>query len=861
MGLLFADGGGSGDFKTKAEAAWLQELGCKACPLNTTPGKIDATGSVKPEIYILGEAAGKTEEEERKQFVGEAGKTLRSLMPREALPLVRWNNVLNCHPPKNRNPTAQETACCRPRIVKDITKTKPRVIWGFGNVPLNWVSGYSGIGNWRGRRMPVKIGNETLWYYPFLHPSFLNRIARDNGSDFGSEDERMTWFDLQRAFADLDDLPEPVVHTPAMAKTNVTCLTNIDEISKALQWASRQPSVGLDYETNRKRPYMEGAKILSAAVGTLERAFAFPMQHPGAGYSKAQQKQIFELWTRFLMGAPCTKVVHSLSFELEWSGFFFGKETLRARPWVDTANAASIVNERGDKKKRAGPFSLEFLIQEYFGFNIKKVSNVDRAKLEFTPLETVLLYNGIDSKYHQGLWDKLRVRIEDGALEEANRLAQRRVPTVVLSQLKGVPVDQVVVNSLEKKYGAKVDAAMAVIQKLPVIKKFLRLRGQREFNPFSPPDLIYVFDEMLQCDEVIVIDKYTKEEKRSTEETVLDEIIKNNDEKSDATCLARALIELRGANGTKSKYIDALKIGSENCVIFPDKLLHTNFNTYFADTGRLSSDEPNLQNFPKRDAETKEVRRSIAARKGDVVLTFDYGQIEARVIAMFTKDKVFIKALWERFDVHQDWAERLAYAYPARIGGKKFIKDKKIMKDFRTDIKNQWTFPLFFGARDASVAGYLQIPVDIIKTQVREFWKMFPESKTWQDNLIRFYQENGYVECMTGRRRRGPLTTNQLINAPVQGTAAEIVLDAMSRLSEMGDDEVQPEINIHDDLTFLRARADRVDDIAEKVINTMLMVPFKWTHIVPITVEMSMGKNWCDIEEVGTYSSDTWKPL
>jgi uracil-DNA glycosylase family 4 len=563
VGLLFADSAGAGDFKTKAEADWLQELGCKACPLNQTPGKIDATGATKPEIYVLGEAAGAREEEERKQFVGKAGKLLRSLMPREALPLVRWNNTLNCHPPKNRNPTPQETACCRPRVIGDIAKSKPPMIWGFGDVPLRWISGFSGIANWRGRRMPVKIGDHTTWYYPFVHPSWLGRIARDNGKEFGSEEERMTLFDLERAFNDLDDLPPPVVHTPEMAKANVECITDIDQISKALQWAAKQPHVGLDYETNRKRPYSEGAKILTAAVGTQKQAFAFPIEHPGACYTKAQTAQVRELWTRFLIHAGCAKVVHNLAFELEWSGVFFGIETIRARRWIDTANAASILDERTGRKRKSGPFSLEFLIQQYFGFNVKKVSNVDRKNLETTPLDTVLLYNGIDSKYHDGLWEKQQAEIAAEKLDVPFQLGQRRVPTVVLSQIKGVPVDQATVNTLHKKYDAKVTKSASLIQALSVVKKFNRQRG-RELNPFSPPDLLYVFDTMLRCDEIVVVEKYTKKEKFSTEETVLNEIIKNRAPDSDAAQLAKALIALRESNGTKSKYIDALKIGSDN---------------------------------------------------------------------------------------------------------------------------------------------------------------------------------------------------------------------------------------------------------------------------------------------------------
>jgi DNA polymerase-1 len=571
------------------------------------------------------------------------------------------------------------------------------------------------------------------------------------------------------------------------------------------------------------------------------------------------------------MHAPCVKRVHNLAFELEWAGYFFGEAVIRERPWEDTANMAAVLDERTSKKMKDGPFSLKFLVQQFFGFDLKGLSNLDTAKLEVAPLGAVLLYNGMDSKYHWGIGEQLSAEIKYEGLEFVNKLAQRRVPTVVLSQLKGVPVDQAVVTVLQKKYAKKVDDVMAEIGSLSVVKKFERLRG-RAFNPNSPKDLPYVFDEMLRCDEVWVKDK--GKEKLSTDETVLDAIIANHDPDSDAARLAQVMITLREVSGTKSKYIDALKIGDQACVVFPDGLIHTNFNTFFARTSRLSSDEPNLQNFPYRDDVTREVRRSIAAKPGDIILKFDYGQIEARVIAMCTKDPVFVKALWEKFDVHQDWAERLAWAYPSRVGGKRMLESYKaktkeglkVMKDFRTDIKNQFTFPLFFGARDQSVANYLKIPVEIIEIQVREFWKMFPETKKWQQGLIRFYEEYGYVECLTGRRRRGPISPNQLINAPVQGTAAEIVLDAMSRLSETRDPELQPEINIHDDLTWLRVPEKRADDIAEKIIDRMLAVPFDWVN-VPIAVEMSVGKNWCDLEElkdgsgksISVYSSDTWE--
>ena len=247
----------------------------------------------------------------------------------------------------------------------------------------------------------------------------------------------MLAFDLAQAFADLDMLlPVPKVHTAEQTRAGVECITKFFDIESALQWASRQSMVGVDYETTCLRPYAEDAAILSVAIGTPERTFAFPLGHSEAKYLPSEIYEIRDLWRRFLLTASCRKIVHNLAFEMEWSAYFFGSETLRAGKWEDTANAAAIVDERRGKLK-PGCFSLEFLVQQYFGFNIKKLSNVDVEQLASTPLPTVLMYNGIDAKYNVLLWDKLWRIIERENLEEAYNLAVRRVPTVVLSQVEG----------------------------------------------------------------------------------------------------------------------------------------------------------------------------------------------------------------------------------------------------------------------------------------------------------------------------------------------------------------------------------------------------------------------------------------
>jgi uracil-DNA glycosylase family 4 len=842
--------------RQRIDVAHLHRMECKACPLADLPNKnpdMPATGAERPLVYILGEGPGKTEDDEDKQFVGESGQLLRTRIPGEFKDKVRFNNVVRTRPVGNATPEFVAIECCRPSVVRDIERAQPKAIFGFGNIPLEWVMGNSlqGITMWRGRRTPVKIGKHSCWFYPMLHPAFLIRQQRGGGDI--SEDERMFRFDLKKAFAEVPNLPPAVVHTPADVWAGLECITKggsagLADLGDWLDWACEQPCLGLDYETDRLRPYHPSARILTASLATGEKGFSFPFEHPDAEWSEAELEKAVGLWIEFLQKYKGVKYVHNLAFELEWTGVYFNKpELIRIGKWEDTSVQASILDERKGSHK-PGCFSLEFLVQQYFGFNLKKLSNLDRKSLADVPLELVLRYNGGDSKYHclLGLEQNRRLK-EEGLASVYYDEALRRVPTVVLTQIKGVPVDQKEVKRLQSKYKTRIKEVNARIAALPVIQKFKAIK-HTDFQPFSSKDVRYVLETMLHREECVVYDKGKKKDRFGADEEVLEKIDHP---------LAVELVKIRKANKRKSTYIDPLDKDDPYSLIHYDGLIHATFNTIFARTGRLSCEEPNLQNFPKREEEAKEVRKQIKAPPGCVLLTVDYGQIEARVIAMFTKDKAFCKALWENYDVHGEWADRLARAYPSRVGGKKNFTDKKVMKDFRTDIKNQWTFPLFFGASLESASGYLSIPENILKPQYEAFWREFSGVAEWQVKQLEFYQDHGYIECLTGRRRHGPMSTNKVYNSPVQGTAAEIVMDGMCRLSEIGDPELQPEINIHDDLTYCRVPADRVDAIAERVITEMLSVPYDFIN-VPITVEAGIGDNWLEIEEFGKFSSDKW---
>jgi len=231
----------------------LHKLECKACPLQATHGQLThpdmrPTGSKKPLVYVLGEAPGADEDQQGRQFVGKAGRVLRSRIPDDWDDHIRWNNCVRTRPPGNKTPEFTEIECCRPSVVRDIEQTKPRAIFGFGNVPLGWAINQSGITKWTMRYLPLRVGNHTCWYFPMLHPSYINRIKHDKERGAG-ESEAFFERNLHWAFDIVEKLPEPIVHTKDDALAGVEFVTggdpdDKDTVIKFLDYCDSRSAVG-----------------------------------------------------------------------------------------------------------------------------------------------------------------------------------------------------------------------------------------------------------------------------------------------------------------------------------------------------------------------------------------------------------------------------------------------------------------------------------------------------------------------------------------------------------------------------------------------------------------------------------------
>lgn len=834
------------------------------CPLNVIKSNrhphIEPLGVKDPTVYMLGSAPTKSADRRDVPFAGEAYEVLRMRLPRGHDKYTRWNNVVRTATPEGRAPEEIEIECCRPSIVKDIEQAKPRAIFGFGEVPLRWATEFTGIRKWSGRRLPVRIGNHACWYFAFEDPETIleRRRFTPRGDGYGCEDEFAFALDLQRAFVAVDDLPEPVLHTTDDVLDNTEIVAgggadDVDRVKAFVEATYSKKLVGFDYETNRLRPFNKGAKLLTCALSTNDGTMAFALEHKQAGWSVRQLDRVYRVLEDFLYDAPVRKVVHQLAFEMEWSAVMFGRDVLRAQAWGDSVSQAFLLDARM-KMNKPDCHSLEFLVKQYFGFNLKSLSNMDTATLDDAPIEQVLRYNAPDAKYHRLLYRVQDQRLHVEGLHDVYLRHLERIPTCVLTQIKGVPVDQSVVDEFYDKYTAECDKYEEKIKDLPEVKQFER-KTRGPYRLSAPKDLEHILTKVLG------IELAGKKKAGQVDETAL--------EKVDHP-LAKLTLKWKKPAKLLSTYIVPVRVrpsklpGGERTTdgsphIYADGKMHPIISTTRVVNWRTSSEDPNSQNWPKRL--NRQIRRQIRARSGYKIVSFDFGQIQARNVAMESLDKVLIQAFWDRYDIHTDWTHRIVKKYPKWIkeGTKTLAADEKLFKWYRDRTKNQLVFPSFFGAQPFSLAKYLGIPESVCAELHEEFWDMFPDVKGWQDGVKVSYRENGWVAGLTGFRRRAPISPNEMINSPIQADESAIVLDAMTRLSKLGW-EYQASMEIHDDLTF-HWPIKKIEQYAEVVVREMLTTPFKWAHVVPLVVEMAVGDDWATQQHVDDFASDLWSGM
>lgn len=848
--------------KVRAAALPLESLArmeCKGCPRNTDPGcsspKLEATGAASPDIYIL---QSKLSEKDDRQgdYLRDAGgdevvKKLGAMLWKRS----RTNAVTNCY--SASGPSSIEIECCRGRVVRDIESSKPLVLVTIGDEALRWATGLTSAIPHRGTPMVGKFGTHVCWIYPLLHPNYAYKESKFGGGEYETT-MRVDCERLQQLVVS-GTVPAPPPDDPfqgihcllpcdSPGRRGTSDAEAFDSLERHLTKLQRARRVGLDIETNGLRPWrVKDPQILTAAVGTFDHVVAFPldMVSPyGEGWtSQRWRRKAWDLFGDWIMSSP-RKVAHNLHMEQAWLSYFYGRRVLRGTEWEDSMAAGHTLDERSGSK------SLEVATVRRFGFNLKAQSNLDVKKLAIYPLEKVLKYNGGDAKWCLRAFEHDEPALDARPADREEYEAKLRlIPTLVGTEHWGIEVDMDYARNMSRDWSDKIAALRKKITRQPHVKEYER-KFRHTFNPGNSDHVLRLLRDLLQRPEVAVEERggairYT------TESEALETIPEAE------VPVAGMVLELREGEKLQSTYLTPLVEGGMLCT---DGALRTQYGCMVAETGRLNSEDPNLQNFPKR--KNKEVRGTVVPGAGRVLMPSDYGQLEFRAAGMCSEDDELLRACWTNYDVHLVWAEIIHKKYPQIVD---WIVDtfgvdwdEKGMKTLRQETKNKWVFPSIFGASVNSRAASLHLPKEVAKELDGAFFDQFRGVKRWQKRIVDHYEKHLYVETLSGRRRRGPLSLNQIINTPIQGTGADLVKAAMCALSERAEAEenpnIDPRINVHDDLTFT-PDADAVDKTVEIIGWEMTKPRFSWC-IVPLVVEVSVGPRWHECKEIAVLRGD-----
>lgn len=822
--------------KDKFPIKTAHELECRICTLQkcgALNSGLKPKGDENPLVYLLSLSPENEDDVLNDIYKGEAGKFVNSFLPKDLKEFTRYNYIVRTYTPGDRIPTELEIECCRPSIIKDIEKSKPKIIIGFGSEVLNWVLQESSIFKWRGRLIPIKIGNHKCWFFPMF--SFFDILKKSkfnkNGDVIKNEYHQTFKQDFEFVLNELEKGLEEVVFEEDDFLSNVVCTEGLKSdvlLEKVVRWLGlleKEEIVGIDIETNQLRPYIKNGlfgKILTISIGNEKNVYSFPLEYPNCWTNK-QSEILSEALLKFLLNKNVLKIAHNLKFEQEWLAYRFGNEILNTK-WGDTQAQAYLLDERRQMH------TLDVLVRLNYGFWLKSLSNLDRSKMESYSVDKILPYNGLDTKYTCSLYKKQSSKINKNLLSVYNHLI-KVTTSLTLMQLRGVVLNLDYCEKSLTELSDELKIIESEIKQLPEV--ILYEKKYSSFNCSSPEQVLSVLKVIFKLEKELLNEKGTY----SADEATLSKL--NND-------FSSLILKHRAISKKKSTYVEPM---FEH--VFDDGNLHTNFNPYITTTGRLSSNGPNMQNFPNRKG--KEIRQMIIAPKNHFIVCADYGQIEARLIGAASQDEKFIEYLWNpKSDVHLDWAIKISEAYPKVFEEEMYenIEESKRLKTFRGYVKNQWIFPAFYGSSIYSIASTLKLPKDVANDLFNEFWKTFAGVKEWQQWIMSFYRKNGFVESLYGRRRRNPLSFNEAINSTIQATASDICTEAMCELIKLG---IKVILNVHDDITSYVH-----DDLLEKqvltIAQTMCSISKPWLNI-PLSVEISYGEDWYNQKAIDTFLS------
>jgi len=467
---------------------------------------------------------------------------------------------------------------------------------------------------------------------------------------------------------------------------------------------------------------------------------------------------------------------------------------------------------------------MDLLSERYLDhapISIKTLLGSGKSAITFdrVPIDEASLYAAEDADITLRLWQYLKPRLHLNRVTAVYESLERPlVPVLADMEMHGIKVDRDVLSRMSNGFAQKMAGLEAEIHEM----------AGRSFNVGSPKQLGEVlFDEM-----ALPGGKKGKTGAYATGVDVLEDLATEHE-------LPGRVLDWRQLSKLKSTYTDALQDH-----IHPDTgRVHTSYSIAGASTGRLASTDPNLQNIPIRTEEGRKIREAFVAETGKTLVALDYSQIELRILAHIADIPTLKQAFADGIDIHALTASQMFDVPLDQMTSEVRRKAKAI------------NFGVIYGISGFGLARNLRIPRAEAQAFIDTYFERFPGIRTYMDDTVAFAKDHGYVQTLFGRRihtpdigAKGPhagFAKRAAINAPIQGTAADVIRRAMVRMPEaIAHLPAKMLLQVHDELLFEveDGAVEALTQVAKQVMERASLPVVKLD--VPLIVEAGSGPNW-----------------
>ena len=597
-------------------------------------------------------------------------------------------------------------------------------------------------------------------------------------------------------------------------------ITNLDEIDSWIKEAEEAGEVAVDTETSSLDPHQ--ADLIGISLSSkIGKACYIPVGHKSK--KNINKDQTLKKLKPLLEDPSIKKIGQNIKFDF----IVLFKHGIKITSMEDTM-LMSYVLDSGKNRHNMDTLSEIHLNHKPIAFKDLVGTGKKEINFSFVDLEKAKDYAAEDADVTFRLYKKFNKSLKDEKMINIYETFEKPMINILADmEIEGIKIDNDFLKTLSSKFGKKIEKIQREVYKI----------SKKEFNIASPKQL----GEILYNDLKIADLKKTKKGSFATSASVLEDLAFKGHK------FPQLVLDWRQISKLKNTYSDTLP----EHINPKTKRIHTSFLLAATTTGRLASSDPNLQNIPIKSEDGKDIRKAFIAENGLSLISADYNQIEMRILADLADVKELKKAFRNNEDIHSLTASQIFN-----------IGINKVNEDQRRKAK-AINFGIIYGISQYGLAKQINVSNQDAEEFLNAYFAKFPEIKLYMDKTIKFCRKSGYVNNIFGRKSHfinindknynvRNFQERAAINAPIQGSASEIMRLAMirldKRLKEQKNKKTKMLLQIHDELIFETSK-EEVKRISKIIIEEMSSVVKSEHHSfsIPLTVDLNIGDNWGEL--------------